>query len=247
MTNKNNILYLILISLILSHDTDFTSSWRQYFRGSYIIDESGGKGFGGYFRLNKKNNYTFRDLRAYLHFVDDYRYKKIRYKSSNKFLDFTNIYNFSTVSIDQNSKIGVDIRYHGNQGIGFFIKETNNARLNAEIALSYDISDYLNDSRKTSYIKSGVFYDKIFKENEIKIEIEYYSQITDLIDEIDLSRFEFLIESHFNINESINFIIGCELENFNTTDKNFNSSIFFSIGYDKDFDIKKFKHRFKKN
>ena len=247
MTNKNNILYLVLISLLLSHDTDLTSSWRQYFRGSYIIDESGGKGFGGYFRLNKKNNYTFRDLRAYLHFVDDYQYKKIRYKSSNKFLDFTNIYNFSTLSIDQNSKIGVDIRYHGNQGIGFFINETNNARLNAEIALSYDISDYLNDSRKTSYIKSGVFYDKIFKENEIKIEIEYFSQITDLIDEIDLSRFELLIESHFNINESINFIIGCELENFNTTDKNFNSSIFFSIGYDKDFDIEKFKHRLKKN
>ena len=246
MINKNNILYLILFSFLLSHDTNLTSSWKQYFRGSYIVDESGGKGFGGYFRLNKKNNYTFRDFRAYLHFVDDYQYKKIRYKSSNKFLDFMNLYNFSTVSIDQNSKIGVNIRYHGNQGIGFFLKETKNTRLNTEIALSYDISDYLNDSRKTSYIKSGMYYDKIFKENEIKLEIEYYSQITDLIDEIDLSRFEFLFESHFNINESLDFIIGYELESFNTTDESFNSSIFFSIGYDKYFDLEKFKYRFKK-
>ena len=47
MINKNNILYLILISFLLSHDTNLSSSWKQYFRGSYIVDESGGKGFGG--------------------------------------------------------------------------------------------------------------------------------------------------------------------------------------------------------
>ena len=234
------ILLATCFSFIFSHDIDDHSNWKQYFRGSYIQDENNDSGLGIYYRLNKKSKYTFRDIRAYLHFIKDYEYKKIRYKSSNKFIDFKRFYNYSTISIDQNSKIGVNVRYHGNQGLGFFIKESNNGHINAEIALAYDISDYLNDSRKTSYLKSGVYYDKKINNNEIKIEVEYYTQITDLIDNIDLSRLELLVESYFEINENLNLIIGYELENFESTDNNLNSSIFLSIEYHKDFDINKF-------
>ncbi len=238
------ILLATCFSFTFSHDIDDSSDWKQYFRGSYIQDENNDSGLGIYYRLNKNSKYTFRDIRAYLHFIKNYEYKKIRYKSSNKFIDFERFYNYSTISIDQNSKIGVNVRYHGNQGVGFFIKESNNSHINAEIALSYDISDYLNDSRKTSYFKSGIYYDKIFKNNEVKIEVEYYAQITDLIDNIDLSRLELLFESYFEINENLNLMIGYELENFESTDNDFNSSVFISMEYNKDFNINKLKNIF---
>ena len=245
MMIKKSIL-LLCISYVVLHEVDDNLEWKHYYRGSYIIDENQDSGLGIYYRINRKTKYTFRDIRAYLHFIKNYQYKKIRYKSSNKFIDFNRFYNYSTISIDQNSKIGVDIRYHGNQGVGFFIKESNNSHINAELALAYDISDYLNDSRKTSYIKSGLYYDKKFSNKELKLEIEYYSQITDLIDDIDLSRLELLFESYFQINENLSLIIGYELENFESTDDNFNSSIFLSIGYDNIFNMYKLKERFLK-
>jgi len=240
MIIKKSIL-LLCVSYVFLHEVDDNLEWKQYYRGSYIVDENRDSGLGVYYRLNRKTQYTFRDIRAYLHFIKDYQYKKIRYKASNKFIDFSRFYNYSTISIDQNSKIGVDIRYHGNQGIGFFVKESNNSHINAEIALAYDISDYLNDSRKTSYIKSGLYYDKKFSKSELKLEIEYFSQITDLIDNIDLSRLELLFESYFQITENLSLIVGYELENFESTDDNFNSSIFLSIGYDNIFNVDKMK------
>ena len=65
-------------------------------------------------------------------------------------------------------------------------------------------------------------------------------------DDIDLSRLELLFESYFQINENLNLIIGYELENFESTDDNFNSSIFLSIGYDNIFNMYKLKDRFLK-
>jgi hypothetical protein len=242
MIIKKTIL-LLFVSYVFLHEVDDSPEWKQYYRGSYIVDENHDSGLGIYYRLNRKTKYTFRDIRAYLHFIKDYQYKKIRYKASNKFINFSRFYNYSTISIDQNSKIGIDIRYHGNQGIGFFVKESNNSHINTEFALAYDISDYLNDSRKTSYIKSGLYYDKKFSENEIKLEIEYYSQITDLIDNVDLSRIEILFESYFQITDNLSLIVGYELESFESTDDNFNSSIFLSIGYDNIFNVDKIKKR----
>ena len=243
MIIRKTITFLLVISYIFTHDINDNPKWKQYYRGSYIVDENHDSGLGVYYRLNRKAEYTFRDIRAYLHFIKDYQYKKIRYKTSNKFIDFNRLYNYSIISIDQNSKIGVDVRYHGNQGIGFFIKESNYSHINCELALAYDISDYLNDSRKTSYIKSGLYYDKKFSNSELKLEVEYYSQITDLIDEIDLSRLELLFESYYQINENLSLIIGYELESFESTDDNFNSSIFLSIGYDNIFNIDKIKKK----
>ena len=123
-------------------------------------------------RLKRITKYTFRDLRAYLHFIQDDSYKKIRYKSSNKFIEYNRLYNYSTIAIDQNSKVGVTIRYHGNQGIGFFINESEKGHIHTEFGLAYDISDYLNNSVKTSYLKSGMYWDQDFSTYEIKFEIE---------------------------------------------------------------------------
>ena len=125
------IIILLLFGILFSHQVDDEISWKQYYRGSYILDEHQNYGFGGYFRLKRTTKYTFRDLRGYLHFIKDNSYKKIRYKSSNKFRELDSFYNYSTISIDQNSKVGVDIRYHGNQGIGLFINDSSNGHVNA--------------------------------------------------------------------------------------------------------------------
>ena len=227
-----------LFCLIFSHQVDDPPLWKQYFRGSYIINEKHDYGFGGYFRVKRTTKYSFRDLRGYFHFIKDNSYKKIRYKSSNKFREFNRLYNFSTISIDQNSKVGVDIRYHGNQCVGFFVNDFNTGHINGELALAYDISDYLNDSRKTSYIKSGIYWDQDFQDYEIKLEMEYYYQITDLIDDMDLSRMEFLFELYFPIDNELQIILGYELEHFESSDNKINSSVFLSIGYDNIFNIR---------
>ena len=187
--------------------------------------------------------YTFRDLRAYLHFNNNNSYKKIRYKSSNKFIEFNKLYNYSSISIDQNSKVGVDIRYNGNQGIGFFINQSENRHIHTEFGLAYDISDYLNNSRKTSYIKNGLYWDSRFNDIELKLEVENFHQITDLIDDIDLSRLELLFELYFHINSNIKIILGYELEDFKISENKLNPSIFLSIGYSDILNINKLKNK----
>tara|TARA_Y100001970_G_scaffold166581_1_gene203749 strand:- start:249 stop:986 length:738 start_codon:yes stop_codon:yes gene_type:complete len=234
-------IFILFTVILLSHDIEEKAQWKQYYRSSYIVNESHNYGLGGYFRLKRTTRYTFRDFRAYLHFIKGDSYKKIRYKSSNKFREFDRFYNYSTISVDQNSKVGVNIRYHGNQGVGFFVKDFNSGHINAEAALAYDISDYLNDSRKTSYIKSGFYWDQNFNDYEIKLELEHYHQITDLIDDIDLSRLEFLFEVYFSLNDNLKVIMGYELESFKSSDNKLNSSVFLSIGYDNIFNINKVK------
>ena len=164
-------------SNLFSHSVEDPPKWKKYYRASYIINESQDYGLGGYFRLKRTTKHTFKDLRVFLHFIEGESYKKIRYKDSSKFREWDRFYNYTTISIDQNSKIGVDIRYHGNQGFGIFVKDFEKGHVNAELALAYDISDYLNTSEKTSYIKSGIYWDYNFIDYEIKLEIENYHQI----------------------------------------------------------------------
>ncbi len=226
----NFFLTLLFFTILFSHQIVDIPSWKKYFRTSYIVNESHDYGLGGYFRVKRTTRYTFKDLRVYLHFIEGESYKKIRYKDSSKFREWESFYNYTTVSIDQNSKIGVNLRYHGNQGVGLFVKDFKNGHINTEIGLAYDISDYLNDSAKTSYFKSGIYWDQKFTDYEVKFEIENYKQITDVIID-DLSRTEILLEIYFPIQNNLRVILGYEYEDFNSSINSINSSIFLSIAY----------------
>ena len=166
------ILFFLLGTISFSHVIEDKPKWRQYYRGSYIVNENHDYGVGAYFRFKRTTRYTFKDFRVFTHFIKGESYKKIRYKDSSKFRDWSRFYNYTTISIDQNSKIGVDVRYHGNQGVGVFLKDFKRGHINGEIALAYDISDYLNTSEKTSYIKSGLYWDQDFDIFEIKFQNE---------------------------------------------------------------------------
>ena len=62
-----------------------------------------------------------------------------------------------------------------------------------------------------------------------------------MIDDINLSRIEFLFEVYFPLNDELEVILGYELEHFEYSDNKINSSVFLSIGYDDIFNIKKDK------
>ena len=88
MIFKYSISFYILFNFVFPHPVDDPAIWKHYYRGSYIVNEKHDYGLGGYFRIKRTTKYTFRDLRGYLHFIKDNSYKKIRYKSSNKFQEF---------------------------------------------------------------------------------------------------------------------------------------------------------------
>ena len=236
------ILISLFFSLFLAHQIEDSPNWKKYYRGTFI-GEGDEYGYGGYLRFKRTTRYTFKDLRVFMHFIGSDSFKKIRYKDSSKFRNFNRFYNYGTVSVDQNSKVGVKIRYHGNQGLGIFVKDSENGHINAEIGMAYDISDYLNDSRKTSYLKTGLYWDRDFKDFEIKLEIEHYNQISDIIENSDLSRFEMLVEVYWPIYKNWRVILGYETEQFDYSDNSTNSSKYFSIGYSDSFNFKSLKNK----
>ena len=56
-----------------------------------------------------------------------------------------------------------------------------------EISHAYDMSDYLNNNRKTSYARSGIYWDYSSKFFGSKLEFEYFYQISEVVEE-NLSR-----------------------------------------------------------
>ena len=230
---KKHFIIASICGALFSHEIEGVPQWKQYYRVSGILNNSDNQdyGLGTYFRIKRTTKYTFKDLRVFMHFIEGESYKKIRYKDSSKFRQWNQFYNYTTVSIDQNSKIGVDIRYHGNQGFGIFLKDFKRGHINGEIALAYDISDYLNTSEKTSYIKSGLYWDYDFDIFEIKLEFEDYKQITEIINDNNMSRMELLLEVYFPINDNLRIILGYEYEDFKDLENIVNSSAYLSIGY----------------
>ena len=233
---------LLIASMLLSHNIEEDPKWKKYYRGTFIA-ESSEYGYGGYLRVKRTTRHSFKDFRVFLHFIGDESYKKIRYKDSSKFRKFNQFYNYATISIAQNTKINVNLRYHGNQGFGIFIKDSKSGHLNAEVGMAYDISDYLNDSRKTSYLKAGLYWDQDFEGFETKFEIEHYNQISDIIDNTDLSRFEMLFEIYWSIDNNWRIVLGYETEQFDYSDNTANSSKYISIAFHDILNINKLKNR----
>ena len=89
--------------------------------------------------------------------------------------------------------------------------------------------DNLNDTKKTSYIKIGSFWDNNLLKFETKLEFEAIYQISDIVDNNDLSRIEILFEFFLPLTNHINLIAGYELEQYFNTDSGY--SYFLSIGY----------------
>ena len=225
------VILLLLCANLYGHDEkDDFIKWKRYFRCGLIQSENQNFGIGTYGRLKRSTKYTFKDLRLFIHYISDSdTYLKLRYKDSSKFIKFSKLYKFTVVSFDRNEKVGLNIRSQGSQGIGMFLLEYPFGHINTELSYSYDVMDHLNDTRKSSYIKVGAFWDNDLLLVQSKLEFEAIYQISDAVGNEDLSRFEILFEVFYTITKNITIISGYEREDYFHQPSG--HSIFFSIGY----------------
>ena len=237
MLGRMKIITLLLFcSSLYGHDIeDDFIKWKRYSRIG-AITENNEFGVGTYFRINRRTKSTFKDLRLFAHQISTGdTYLKFRYKDSNKFIKLNKLYHFTVISFDRNEKVGLNIRSNGSQGVGLFLFNYTYGLINTELSFSYDMMDHLKDTRKTSYVKIGTFWDNNLPLFETKLEFEAIYQISDIVND-DLSRIEILFEFYYPIIKNINIIAGYEREEYFKQTSGY--SYFFSIGYEKSIDWK---------
>ena len=216
MSHKKVIITLLLLSnIVFSESTQVDSvNWKQYIRAG-TVQVSQDKGISGYYRLNRTSDYYFGDLRLYFYGLENNSYVYIRYKNSSKFRRYSRLYRFTTFAYQKNKKAGVALRYHFNQGLGVFVLPYKNGHVITEIAHAYDMSDYLNDTRKTSYLKYGFFWDINFSKIFMNLDFEYFSQISDLLpNEVLSNRYEVSSKINYQLNKFLNVTFGIEYEKY---------------------------------
>jgi len=209
-----------------------SAKWKHYVRGGGV-QVTNDNGLSGYYRLNRSSNYSFGDLRLYLYGLKDNSYVFIRYKSSSKYRKWPRFYRFSTIAYQKNTKAGVALRYHFNQGLGLFVLPYSKGHIITEIAHAYDMSDYLNDNRRTSYARGGLYWDHDTKLFNTKLEVEYFYQISEEVEE-NLSRTQAMAEVIIPITKGFSAIIIYEIESYRDLDIAVainKGSLSFSLGW----------------
>ena len=204
-------LYLFIICGIAYGKTDSTM-WEHFFRLGIVNVDSTNGGFG-YYRINRTTLNTFRDLRLFTYGLNNNSFIYLRYKSSNKYLSQPKFYRYTITSFRKNSRANVNLQYQFDQGFGYFIKDYSNGLINLELGHAFDTSDYLNATRKTSYVKTGIFWDHDTNYFSSKFELEHFSQISEVI-ENKLSRNIYLFQLFFPLNNGIYFNINYEKEDY---------------------------------
>ena len=197
---------------MLSAQKDSTLTWKHYTRGGIANTDSTIGGFA-YYRINRQTDNTFRDLRVFSYSLKNDSYIYIRYKTSDKYSSYPFFYRYTTTSYRKNTRANVDLQYHFNQGLGYFINNYKNGLINVEIGHAFDISDYLNATRKTSYLKSGLFWDHDTKWFSTKFEAEHFQQISEIV-ENNLSRNQFLFEIIIPFKKNFSVNLNYELEDY---------------------------------
>jgi len=229
-------LYLVLTlfaSLLLSQEpSEDLPKWTQYGRGGAgQLNNWGGLAF---YRMKRIKGNSFHDLRLLGVYIPDNTLATARYKSSRKFDIFPRFYRFTVTSLRKSSASDLRIRYHYNQGFGAFLFDQSSTNLTSELALSYDMSDYLNDTRKTSYLKGGLFWDLDISLTSFAIDFEYFYQISDVVpEETALSRYEISAEMNVWIRDPWLVIAGYEEEFYMAEERRNVRYVYLSVGFKK--------------
>jgi hypothetical protein len=205
----------ILLALVIAlsaprGDTTDVPQWKHYARLG-LVEGQETTGGVGYYRLNRRTRYTFRDLRLFAYELDRNAYVYLRYKSSDRFHRLSYLYRFTTLAFQRNTRAGVALRYHYNQGMGLFLLDYRRGHINVELAHAYDMSDYLNDTRKTSYVKGGFYWDHDAPRFSTKLEVEYFYQISEVV-EVNLTRTQLFGEVRLPLTGKLALVGGYEVE-----------------------------------
>ncbi len=203
--------------------------WKHYGRGGIVSADTSNGGFG-YYRINRQSENTFRDLRLFAYGLKEDSFIYIRYKSSDKYATRPRFYRYTITSYRKNTRANVALQYHFNQGFGMFLSQYNNGLINAELGHAFDMSDYLNETRKTSYIKTGLFWDHDSDRFSTKLELEYFKQISEVI-ENDLSRIQYLLELIIPIKNGLSINVNYEMEDYSNKSLTDASSLIFALGW----------------
>jgi hypothetical protein len=92
------------------------------------------------------------------------------------------------------------------------------------------MSDYLNEERKTSYIKTGFFWDHDASRFSTKLDVEYFQQISE-INVSNLSRNQYMVELIIPFKNGVSFNMNYELEDYLGKGQADASSITFAMGW----------------
>ena len=221
---------LVALSFLFAHDPNNEKiTFEDFIRIGFVSNaQIQQNGLGSYYRLKRITNNTFRDLKMYVHFFDSLSEIKMRIKSSNKYDFNSNLYHFTTYNYH---KSGNNLRYHFNQGVGALLRDNQKGNFTSEIGWAYDKSDFIDSDEKTTYLKSAVSFDRNFEKLKIKLELEYYHQISEVL-LFDLSRFETDLEIKYNINKYWEAVFSLDREVYTESKNQFRSdptTIFISL------------------
>ncbi len=234
---KLTLIFFLVGITILSAQAD-SVVWKHYARGGIVIADSTSGGLG-YYRINRRSETVFRDLRLFAYGLKKDAFIDLRYKSSDKYKTHPKFYRYTTTSYRKNTRAGVNLRYHFNQGFGMFLKEYKNGLMNLkkyssgliniEIGHAFDMSNYLNETRKTSYVKTAFFWDHDGSGFSTKLELEHFRQISE-INVNNLSRNQYMFVLIIPLKNSVSLNMIYEMENYLENKRGNVSSIIFSVG-----------------
>ena len=105
-----------------------------------------------------------------------------------------------------------------------------------ELGHAFDTSDYLNATRKTSYLRTGVFWDHDTNYFSSKLEFEHFSQISEVI-ENRLSRNIYLLELIFPLKSGVFININYEKEDYIGKNQTDAASIILAVQWKGNFKI----------
>ncbi|MFQ6615647.1 MAG: DUF481 domain-containing protein [Fidelibacterota bacterium] len=186
----------------------------------------------GYYRIKRVHRNTFYDLRILGVLIPEKTLAILRYKNSRKFESLPRFYQFSVISLRHSSTSDLTIRYHYNQGVGAFLFNVPSTHMTTEAGFSYDMSDYLNSTRKTSYLKGGVFWDIDWGDTRLALDLEYFQQISEIVPGTDeLTRYELSAEINIPIVRTARVTLGYEEEFYRFSDLRNVRSIYLALGF----------------
>jgi len=224
--------HIVIVLLSFVYAQSDSTKWRQYSRiGSVSVDST--SGVFGFLRLNRKTNATYKDLRLFAYGIQNQSFIYLRYKSSNKYGTNSKFYRYTITSVRKNTRVDMDLQYHYNQGFGYFANQYKNGLINIEIGHGFDMSDYLNATRKTSYLKGGVFWDHNTAWFSSKLEFEHFQQISEIV-ESNLSRNQYIFEVILPIKKSLYINLNIEVEDFLIEKQTDASSLTLALGWEGD-------------
>ena len=212
---KKSFVLVMLIAATNAHEPDKDDlEWMQYYRLGSVHRSNSYIGYSVYGRLKRTTVSTFRDIRFFGHFFGNDNEIKLRQKSSRSFLSLDRFYSFNTLIYEKNTALNINLRYHYNYGLGYFLQKDKIGNKTLELGVAFENSDYLNTEQKTAYLRAGCSLDHKVYGLSTKFEIDYFHQISAIDQTLSppLSRFQALIEMGWPINNYMSVISGMTVD-----------------------------------